>query len=128
MNTNTALEFIGAINEHNVTKIANLMASDHKFIDSQGGEFQGKETMVESWKGYFALFPDYRIDIEDVTEKGSLVCLFGYASATFTNGVTNESHSWRIPAAWKANIEDDLIKLWQVYADNSVVISIVKGE
>jgi hypothetical protein len=83
--------------------------------------------MIEAWKGYFALFPDYRIEIEEKVEKGSLVCLFGYAIATYTNIKTNDNHYWKIPAAWKAIIENDLIKQWQVYADNSVVIAIING-
>jgi ketosteroid isomerase-like protein len=127
MNENAALEFVDAINHGNVEKLGCLLTGDHLFIDSQGNQLQGKEKMMEAWKGYFALFPDYRIEIEEWMGKGSLICLFGFASATYTNKETNDNHYWKIPAAWKAIIENDLIKQWQVYADNSVVIEIVNG-
>jgi len=128
MKSNTALEFVESINQHDLEKINALLTDDHLFIDSQGGHYQGKEVMTEAWNGYFVLFPDYRIDIEEIVEKDSLISLFGFASATYTNKVTNSSQFWRIPAAWKAIVVNNMIKLWQVYADNSIVISIVKGE
>lgn len=126
MNTNCAFEFIEAINQGDVDRMGNLMTDDHLFIDSQGNQLQGREKMIEAWKGYFTLFPDYRIEIEDRLEKGSLVFLFGHASATYIDGKTKEHIFWRIPAAWKAIVENKQIKHWQVYADNSVVISLMK--
>jgi ketosteroid isomerase-like protein len=126
MNTESIIEFIEAINHGNTEMMIRLMTDDHLFIDSQGNPLQGKEKMVEAWKGYFALFADYRIEIEESIEKGSLVCLFGYASATYIDGKTKEHHFWRIPAAWKAIVENKQISHWQVYADNSVVIALMK--
>jgi hypothetical protein len=36
-----------------------------------------------------------------------------------------ENH-WEIPAAWKAVIADEKIKLWQVFADNTPVEKIAR--
>jgi hypothetical protein len=38
---------------------------------------------------------------------------------------SDDSNHWRIPSSWKVIVVGDKIKLWQVYADNSVVIDIV---
>ena len=126
METKIVLDFIVAINEANVNKICDLMTTDHVFIDSQDNKTIGKDKMRQAWIGYFALFPDYKIEINEILEKGPLICMFGYASGTY-KGLINEDNSnyWRIPAAWRAIVNDDLIKLWQVYADNIIVMDII---
>jgi len=35
---------------------------------------------------------------------------------------------WEIPAAWKAIVAGDKIKLWQVIADNSIVGEIMRKD
>jgi SnoaL-like domain len=126
MKTNIILDFVSAINNADVEKMGSLMAPDHIFIDSQDNVMKGRENMKQAWNGYFNIFPDYKIEINEIIEKDSLICMLGYASGTFKNLITvkNTNH-WRIPAAWKAIVSEDHIKHWQVYADNSVVIEIV---
>lgn len=126
MNTSTVLDFIEAINSANVHKILDLMTDSHLFIDSQDNRIIGKENMKQPWIGYFSLFPDYKIEINEILEKGSLICVLGYASGTYKN-LKNDDNSnyWRIPAAWTAIVEDNLINVWQVYADNIVVQDII---
>ena len=53
--------------------------------------------------------------------------MLGYASGTYkTNNRSSDKNThWRVPASWKAIVVDEKIKLWQVYADNSVVIDII---
>jgi hypothetical protein len=102
------------------------MSDDHLFIDSQDNKFVGKDNMKQGWIGYFALFPDYKIEITETLEKGALVCILGYACGTYKNlKDENNSNFWRIPAAWSAIIKDNKVKQWQVYADNIVVMDIV---
>jgi hypothetical protein len=126
MNSKVVLEFIAAINSGNVKRICSLMTVNHMFIDSQDNRVTGRENMRKPWEGYFSLFPDYKIEVTDIFEKDSFVCIFGYASGTYMNlKDENKSNYWRIPAAWKAIVNDGLIEVWQVYADNSVVIKIV---
>lgn len=126
METKIVLDFIDAINCADVDKMFDLMATDHVFIDSQDNKMAGRDNMKQAWIGYFDLFPDYKIEINEVLTKDSLVCLFGYASATYKNLINNNnSNYWRIPAAWRAIVKDDQIKLWQVFADNIIVMEIV---
>jgi ketosteroid isomerase-like protein len=126
MGTKVVLDFADAVNNGNVDKIYDLMTVDHEFIDSQENKTIGKDQMRQGWIGYFALFPDFKIEINDMIENGSLICMFGYTSGTYKNLVNEDnSNHWRTPAAWRVFVENDQIKRWQVYADNSVVMDII---
>ena len=110
--------FVAAINKHDPTAIASLMTEDHTFIDSTGAPHVGRDTMTEGWKGYFAMFPDYEIQIERLLADKAVVAVFGSAAGTY-NGKRGLAAENRIamPAAWRALIENRKVKLWQVYAD-----------
>lgn len=95
------------------------MSTDHVFIDSQGNKMTGSENMKYAWLSYFGLFPDYKIEITDTLKNDSIIVFLGFASGTY------KSNHWRIPASWKTIVHDRQIQLWQVYADNSVVIDII---
>lgn len=126
MEIKIVIDFIDAINCANVDKMNDLMAIDHLFIDSQDNKMTGKDNMRQAWIGYFDLFPDYKIEINEILKKDSLICILGYASGTYRN-LTNENNSnhWRIPAAWTMIVKDNKIKQWQVYADNIIVMDII---
>jgi hypothetical protein len=68
----TITDFAAAINSHDLEKIAALMSDDHTFIDAHGNEMAGKETMKAGWDSYFGLFPDYYIEIEQISVKATL--------------------------------------------------------
>jgi len=127
MHTKAVTDFIEAINAGDVNRILSLIPEDHVFIDTQDNKATGLDTLKEAWTGYFAMFPDYQIEINEILEKGSLICLLGHASGTY-KGIKDKENSnyWKIPAAWAAIIKDGKIKQWQVYADNIVVMEIVK--
>jgi ketosteroid isomerase-like protein len=127
MNIKITLDFIEAINNADVDKICSLMSVDHIFIDSQDNLTTGKDCMKKAWVEYFRMFPDYKIEIDDILEKDSMVCLLGHASGTYRNlqNKTNGNH-WRIPASWKAIINNNKVTQWQVYADNLIVADIIK--
>jgi hypothetical protein len=118
--------FVKAINDHDVNEIVNLMSEDHVFIDAMDNKSVGKKGMKEAWEGYYELFPDYQIEISDITGNESLIGLFGYVNATYKN-LTKEFNSnfWRTPASWKAIVENNKIKHWQVYCDYSELFKII---
>ncbi len=122
------LAFIDAINDHDVDKIYDLMPDDHIFIDGSGGKHEGKNDMKDGWKNYYNMFPDYRLEITDIIESNSVIGLFGYASGTYNlnNGMTKDNF-WKTPAAWKAIVENQKIKLWQVYCDYTKLMEIIKN-
>jgi ketosteroid isomerase-like protein len=122
-----AIRFVKAINDHDVDEIINLMSEDHIFIDAKDNKSVGKKGMKEGWEGYYELFPDYQIEISDITENVSTIGLFGYISATYKNQTNKlNSNFWRIPASWKAIVENNKIKHWQVYCDYSNLFKIIE--
>ena len=110
--------FIAAINRHDVAALADLMSEDHTFIDSLGGRVSGRKEMVAGWKAYFAMFPDFEILMDTTLTDNGTVAIFGSVSGTY-NGKRGLVQKNRIamPAAWKANVADGKVKLWQVYCD-----------
>lgn len=124
-----ALEFVDHINSHDTASLANLMTDDFLFVDGLGQEVRGWRNMDLGWKGYFELFPDYVIQVDDVFSEGALVGLFGYAQGTFAvGGQMPKENRWRIPAAWKAMVRDGLVAEWHIYADNEPVWKIMRAK
>jgi ketosteroid isomerase-like protein len=119
-------DFVNAINEADPEKIVSLLTDDHIFIDSQDNRVTGKDNLRLAWTGYFGLIKDYRIEINETIENKSAVYMTGYACG---NCIKSDNEGpfvpWRIPAAWRAEIRDNKIRSWQIYADNSVVIEIL---
>jgi len=127
MELKIVLDFIESINSSNIDRLYGLMSKDHVFVDSRGNSSTGNHHMKKAWMGYFALFPDYKIEITETFQNNSTIVLLGYASGTYKTNNKDADHNnhWKIPAAWKAIVVDNKVKLWQVYADNSVVIEIM---
>ena len=121
--------FMAAINRHNVAALADLMSADHTFIDPQGRSVSGRAEMIEAWKAYFAMFPDYAIRAEHLLAADGLVAVFGSASGTY-NGKRGLVPANRIamPAAWKATVAAGQVRLWQVYCDWSEGLRIIEED
>jgi ketosteroid isomerase-like protein len=115
--------FIERINSHDVTGIVGMCTNDHRFIDSLGQILTGREQLQRAWSGYFELFSDYCIEVETLIASARSALVAGHASATAK--VRSSKAPWRIPAAWRAEVDADLIDLWQVYADNRPVYELI---
>ena len=121
--------FNNAINEGNVELLSSLMTEDHTFIDASGAAHSGVKEMTEGWKDFFRMFPDYKNNFESILQDGNLVVALGTACGTYNGnrGLVPENRiDWK--AAWKAIVENDKIKLWQVYADWSEGIKIIEED
>ena len=117
-----ALKFVNEINRHDVESVVAMLADDHLFVDGLGQEVRGREKLRESWRAYFAAFPDYHIAVKEWFQNGRVVALFGTASGTFAVGQSLPAENrWSVPAAWRAIVRDHSIVHWQVYADNEPV-------
>jgi ketosteroid isomerase-like protein len=120
--TDTALEFVSRINSHDVTGLAALLTPDHRFIDSLGNLATGRDTLTNGWRQYFAMVPDYRIEVTRVLESGGEVLMVGTARGTCAQGATlSAENAWSTPAALRARVQEGLIAEWQVYADNEPI-------
>jgi hypothetical protein len=120
------LEFVNAINDHDVDKIYDLMTDGHIFIDGSGGQHIGKIGMKEGWQSYYQLFPDYNIQITDIIEDNSIIGLFGNASGSYKN-INIETNFWKTTASWKAIVKNKKIMHWQVYCDYTQLMEIIKN-
>jgi ketosteroid isomerase-like protein len=119
----TVRGFVDLINAHDARAIVARCTADHALIDSLGVRLSGSSQLRQAWETYFALFPDYRVEIEDFASSGNSVLLSGWASATHAAS----GAKWRIPAAWRALVTQDRVAQWQVYADNGPVYRILGG-
>lgn len=112
-----AQAFIEAINSHDLEWILRLMSPGIRFIDSHGNILSGATVMRAAWQHYFAMFPDYRIDVGSTLCAENRVVLIGEASACYLG---DQERSWRIPVAVLANVHDRSVTEWQVFADTSI--------
>ncbi len=124
MNSEKVLEFIKYINGHDTEGLCNLMTDDHLFTDARNNIISGKEEMRSAWSGYFRMFPDYKIEIDEFYEADDLFVMIGFAGGTY-KGTEPERNHWKLPAAWKASVEGGLIKSWQVFCDTKVPADII---
>jgi ketosteroid isomerase-like protein len=122
----TVEAFVKQINAHNVDGIAALMTEDHVFTNAYGNVYCGREEMEAGWVGYFSMFPDFRISVEEMIQDNDTVAVFGTASGTyFAHEQMLDKNRWEIPAAWRAVIKNGLIAEWRVYTDFAPVRQII---
>jgi ketosteroid isomerase-like protein len=111
-NIDVVREFIARINDHDVDGLSAVLTADHRFIDSLGSVFIGRETLRAGWADYFRLVSEYRITVDEFADGRSSLLLVGSVAGR-SGGV-----DWAVPAAWRAVVRDGLIAEWQVYVDN----------
>ncbi len=111
-----------AINRQDVAAIAEMMSPDHRFTDSLGNVFAGREKMRAAWAAYFRMVPDYSLAIEEFYSSGPVVVMLGLAQGTYSaDGKLEEENRWQTPAAVRATVQGGLVAEWQVYADNEPI-------
>ena len=110
--------FNEAINRQDVTALCSFMAPDHTFFDPGGGATVGVESMRKGWSEFFQMFPDYRNEMLGFLQEANTIMAYGRAVGTYNGnrGLVPENRI-TMPAAWRAVIENGLIREWQVYAD-----------
>lgn len=104
----TALMFNECINSQDLEGLIDLMAEDHKFIDSEN-KVENRKQMEIGWKEFFEAYPDYRNYFQKVISKNNLVILLGHSVCVYDplDG----------PAIWTAKIENDKVAEWRIYED-----------
>lgn len=104
-----ALQFNECINNQDMSGLTRLMTEDHAFIDRDGKTHQPRQVMVDGWRDFFKMFPEYRNTFTRVESSDNLVIILGYA-------YWSEKQTYD-PAIWTASIVNDLVREWRVYAD-----------
>jgi len=103
-------QFNNCINNQDINGLSKLMTENHIFIDRDGKSHGPKSYMVEGWKGFFKMFPEYRNTFDRIGSTENLVCILGFA-------YWSEKEPYD-PVIWTAIIEDNLISEWSVYEDS----------
>jgi limonene-1,2-epoxide hydrolase len=117
-----ARAFVRAINRQDVDGLAELMAPEHRFVDSLSNVVEGREKMRTAWIGYFRLVPDYSIAVDEVLMDGPIVVMLGMAQGTYApSGLLKAENHWQTPLAIRASVVDGLVAEWRVYADNEPI-------
>jgi hypothetical protein len=122
--TDIISEFIDSINIGDINRMMECMATHHIFKDSRENTITNKALIEKAWRNYLTIFPDYRIEISERVCNEDHIILLGYASGTYKQN----SKFWKIPTAWHVRLQENKINYWQVYADNSVVLDILKAD
>ncbi len=107
-----AAVFVARINAHDLAGLGELMTEDHVFVDALENRTAGRAVMQAGWQHYFSLVSDYWIRVDRVFEDGCVVAMFGRAGGTY------QATAWEVPAAWLAEVREDRVGAWRVYADN----------
>jgi ketosteroid isomerase-like protein len=120
--------FVKAINKQDLAKMESLMTADHTYVDVDGTEASGKRDMVDGWRTFFQSFPDFHISIDHILQKESLLALFGRWTGTFA-GKEGCQHGCEAgaPAAWRAEIAEGKVKVWQLYTDHTKTNTIIEA-
>jgi len=102
-------DFNECINRQDIKCLSQLMTDDHTFIDSDDNIMTGKSKMVEAWKEFFRLCPDYKnvFTSMKVVENNVLIKGYSICSVKELDG----------PALWTAKVIDNLISEWRVLED-----------
>jgi hypothetical protein len=128
METREVIEaFVAAVNSGRPEKIAGAMDANAVFIDSLGNRIEGKAALLDGWRAYLRLFPDYRVEVAAMFVDEREAMLHGWAGGTLHRDARPvEGGGWRIPAAWRAVTDSRRVTLWQVFANNSPVQALLQ--
>ncbi len=113
----TARAYAQAINARNLAAIRALLTPDHIFTDALGARIIGARTMMMAWQHFFDLFPEYWIRVETALADEARVAMFGEAGGRWKVEDPVLPRTWKVRAAWLAEIESGKVKTWRVYCD-----------
>ena len=128
MDTRAIVEaMVSAINSGRAEAVAERMTAGGAFVNSFGRRIEGRAALLEGWRFYFRMVPDYRIELDGMMIDGLEALLHGQAGGTVhRDGRAVEGGAWQIPAAWRAVSDGGRrLILWQVYADNKPVWDLI---
>jgi len=123
------LRFEQLINERDPQAIADALTADSVLVDSMGSRLQGREKLRAGWGSYFKMVPDYSVSHDEIFGRGHTVAMFGTAQGTFSrDGTLRKEDFWQCTAAWRAQVKDGKIAVWQVFADNEPIRAVMRRQ
>ena len=110
-----AAQFNEAINAQDLETLGVLMTGDHRFVDAGDNVTQGRNAVVDAWRGFFSSFPDYRNDFETFQTRDELVIITGRSRCA--------DERLDGPALWTARVKQNRVAEWRVYEDTAALRS-----
>ena len=107
--TSVVRRFNDAISAADLEELGALMSADHVFIDSAGSRVVGRGACLDTWRDFFASFPDYQNVFDRVIVGDDAVLIVGRSSCS--------DPALDGPALWRAVVDDGRVREWQVADD-----------
>lgn len=110
-----AQQFVARVNAHDIDGILALLEQD----DAR------TEAARRGWEACFASLPDYRIEIDELAVDGAVITVFGWVCGSL---VGPSKRPGRVPATWKAWVQDERVLDWSLCSDYPLISSPLVGE
>lgn len=107
--------FVAAVNARDLKGIEALAADDMRYVDSAGGYFQGRDTVVEATRRFFEIERDYTFRDLEISMDDKDVLLRGRVTAS-DERLTHDT-------LWRARTAGDKIVHWQSYGEDSPALA-----
>ena len=107
----TAIAFNEMVNAGDADGLADLMTSEHAFVDTSGQAISGKQACRQAWSGFFAAFPTYRNVFASVQARDDGVFV------VVGRSTCSDDPALDGPALWSVRVEGPLVSEWRVYDD-----------
>lgn len=121
----TIAEFINHINQGNTQGVANLLASDHTFIDVKGDVENDYARIVKGWQEYLDTYKNYKIYIRQIFELDDSIALVGHTTGSHLN-LSDEVEFHAEGVIWLVKIIKGKIFYWQIFSDSIENIETLK--
>jgi ketosteroid isomerase-like protein len=106
-------QFNDCITRGDLAGLGARMTDNHRFVDSAGQEWSGRDVCLETWAGFFDAFPGYRNVFVSVDSTGPVVVVTGRSECV--------EPSLDGPAIWTATVSGDRVAEWRVHDDTAEV-------
>jgi limonene-1,2-epoxide hydrolase len=118
-------DFLKAVNDNNIQAMESLLAETHIFIDSNENEIAGRSKVIKMWKRHFEQVDAYSVKVDKMFSKEGCVVFTGEVSG-YIRDDNYVDKFWSLPLAWKAKVENEKIKQWQVFENAQPVWDLLK--
>jgi ketosteroid isomerase-like protein len=111
-----AISFVDCINQRDVSRLGDLMSSDHRLDVFDEAPLIGKEANVEAWRGYFDSFPHYVIYPRRIAACGDTVAILGHTTGSHLTLPDEEER--RLTLIWIAETAGNAVTGWKLVEDD----------
>ena len=108
----TVKRYIDAVNSRDRHAVATLLHEQFRFVDSQGGWFEGRDCANRAFARFFDAEPNFRITPNRIVAHEGDVLIMGE--------VTADDERLRNNKLWRARAHDGRLERWQSFGEGEV--------